>query len=316
MRSKKLIWNRVLDEPFIKPCPGTVAPDAVTTPDVLVRESGLNLFIGAVDGDKEYIILVSLSPDDLKLGRSIVVPSSATTILHPGPSDFDCQHVFDPAVIQWQGKTFLYYSAIGKCEDSIGLAISDDGVNFNKQENALLIGRSPEVVAKDDLVYLFYVLNDGGKGYSIFASSSRDGISFKPVSPDPVLSQGILGEWDDMEVTTPRIIRIDDIYFMIYAGLDQNDEKDIPRAFGIARSKDLIHWEKYPMNPVFRIAGHNSWDDGAIWFGTLAYLDDNLYLIYEGGRLENILGRIPALTQVGLAKVSLENFRDSMVAWN
>ena len=141
-----------------------------------------------------------------------------------------------------------------KGEDSIGLAISDDGVNFSKQEQALFIGRSPEVLIKDDLIYLYYVLNYQGNGYSIFVASSKDGVSFTHATNKPVLLPGSAGEWDDMEVTTPRIFKLDDWYYMVFAGLNREDEKDIPTAFGLARSIDLINWEKYPHNPVFRIS--------------------------------------------------------------
>jgi predicted GH43/DUF377 family glycosyl hydrolase len=315
MTSQKLTWRRVLEEPFLRSYAGTVAPDAVTTPDVIVKNSVLDFYIGAVDGDKERMIFVSLSLDALTLGKSIAVPKSAKLILNPGPSKFDCHHVFDPAVIQWQGKLYLYYSAIGEGEDSIGLAIADDDLNFIKHEKAILKGRSPEVIINDDVIYLFYVLDDGGLGYSIYTVCSFDGITFEPVSTSPVLTSGSPGQWDEREVTTPRIINIENMYYMIYAGLDKNDKKDIPRAFGLARSKDLINWEKYPLNPVFQINVPGSWDDGAIWFGTPFLVDSHLYLIYEGGRLEDIIDRAPALTQVGLAEVSVRTFFDMMANW-
>lgn len=315
MASKKLIWKRALKEPFIKPCAETVAPDAVTTPDIVKRDGVLDLYIGAVDGNKERIIHMCLSPNDMKTDRSIAVSSSATVILNAGPADFDCHHVFDPAAIRWQGKTYLYYSGIGKIEDSIGLAISDDGIKFKKKENLLLIGRSPEVIIKDEMIYLFYVLKNERQNYAIFAARSNDCISFESVSKEPVLTPGDPGQWDDMEVTTPRIIKIEGMYYMIFAGLNQNDKKDIPRAFGLARSKDLISWRKYPQNPVFRIAKQGSWDDGALWFGTPVRDDNNVYLIYEGGQVKHVLGKTPALTQVGLAKVSMKSFKDFMMDW-
>jgi hypothetical protein len=103
---------------------------------------------------------------------------------------------------------------------------------------------------------------------------------------------------------------------MIFSGLSKNDEKDIPKAFGLARSQDLIHWEKYPHNPVFQIGVPGSWDDGAIWFGTPFSIGQYLYMIYEGGRLENIRGKTPALTQVGLAKIPIKTFHGFMKSWS
>ncbi len=48
------------------------------------------------------------------------------------PGSFDDQHVLDPAAVQFGGRIFLYYSAVGTGPDSIGLAVSDDGERFDK----------------------------------------------------------------------------------------------------------------------------------------------------------------------------------------
>jgi predicted GH43/DUF377 family glycosyl hydrolase len=145
--------------------------------------------------------------------------------------------------------------------------------------------------------------------------TSRDGLTFETISEDPLLTPGCNADWDGFEVTTPRILQIDDMFYMLYAGLNWQDVKDIPRAFGLARSKDLIHWEKYSRNPVFRCGEVGEWDDGAIWFGTLLLLNETIYLIYEGGRLENVLNKTPALTQVGLAYLSLREFLKAVSNW-
>jgi hypothetical protein len=72
--------------------------------------------------------------------------------------------------------------------------------------------------------------------------------------------------------------------------------------------KDLIHWEKYPRNPVFACGKTGQWDDGAIWFGTVFEFDDVLYLLYEGGRRQDVALPSPCLTQVGLASISVDSF--------
>ena len=315
MKTETLLFKRTLVSPFIRPKTGTVAPDAVTTPDILVQDNEMDLYIGAVDGDRERMIHIPFSGEELKTSQSLYVPAEASLILDAGPNDFDCEHVFDPAVIKWKNRFMLYYSAMGKGEDAIGVAFSSDGKSFTKNETALLIGRSPEVVINNENLFLFYVLNHGGRGYSIFVANSDDGINFESCGRNPILEPGVSGDWDDMEVTTPRIFSLEDNYYMIYAGINENDEKDIPRAFGLARSKDLIVWEKYPHNPVFKTGEDGTWDDGALWFGTPFSIGDEIYLIYEGGRIINIRGKIPALTQVGLARVSKEAFLEKMMLW-
>ena len=310
-----LIWQRPINGPFITAQKGTAAPDAVTTPDVLFVEGSPVFYVGAVDKESERIIRMPVSGDDFINPQTLGVKQDAKVILTAGPLDFDCRHVFDPATLRWQDRFFLYYSAIGKGVDSIGLATSDDGVHFVKQEGALFLGRSPEVIVKDGVVHIFFVKERTNEGYSIYSAQSDDGFQFDISNNEPVLTIGTTNEWDDQEVTTPRIIEVDGSYYMVYAGIGRDDFKDVPRAFGLARSNDLVHWRKYPGNPVFRCGPDGSWDDGGIWFGTPLLLHEHLYLVYEGGRRENILETTPALTQVGLAMLPLRAFLEAMSCW-
>jgi sucrose-6-phosphate hydrolase SacC (GH32 family) len=102
---------------------------------------------------------------------------------------------------------------------------------------------------------------------------------------------------------------------MIYGGSSSTIRKDMPDAFGLARSTDLIHWEKYPYNPIFNIGATESWDSGAIWFGTVFEENGYLYLLYEGGRLIDIQNHSPAITQVGLARIACADFDRSIAGW-
>ena len=315
MNRAGLTWQRSIDGPFIKAQKGTAAPDAVTTPDIFTLDGSLLLYIGAVDKDKERIIHMPITADHIRKQRSIAVDDKASVVLDAGTFDFDCKHVFDPAAILWNDHVYLYYSAIGKGNDAIGLATSKDGIHFKKHDEAVIIGRSPEVVAKDGVIHIFFVNERTNDGYSIYSAQSKDGYQFEMPRNEPVLSFGPTNAWDDKEVTTPRIMELEGTYYMVYAGLNHHDQKDIPRAFGLARSDDLVHWEKYPGNPVFGCGAAGSWDDGAIWFGTVMLLDEIIYMVYEGGRLENILGKTPALTQIGLATLPLRLFKDEVSIW-
>ncbi len=102
---------------------------------------------------------------------------------------------------------------------------------------------------------------------------------------------------------------------MVYAGGNRPDRQDVPEAFGLARSIDRVHWEKYPGNPIFRIADDGAWDDGAIWFGTVFEWKADLFLIHESGRMADIQDRSPALTRVGLARLAGACFDRAMAAW-
>jgi sucrose-6-phosphate hydrolase SacC (GH32 family) len=116
-------------------------------------------------------------------------------------------------------------------------------------------------------------------------------------------------------VTTPRIFSRNGVFYTLYGGSQSENRKDMPDAFGLARSTDLIHWEKYPQNPVFHLGSEGQWDDGAIWFGTVFEWENHLYLLYEGGRLSDIVNHSPALTQVGLAAISCDDFDQQVNEW-
>lgn len=311
----KLIWSRMQTEPFLVPRQGTAAPEAVTTPDVLVIEDRIHLFVGAVAAGTERIIQFTLPPAALSTRQPLSVPSSATTAVSPGPHPFDSGHVFDPAAQEWNDVVYLYYSAVGDGEDTIGLATSANGHRFLKHQHPLLVGRSPEVCVHDGQLYLFSVRRQPGQGYRIYCVCSQDGFTFDHPRAAPALDVGAAGAWDQFEVTTPRIFKRKGWFYMLYAGSRDPARLDLPTAFGIARSMDLHRWERYAHNPVFTVAEPVSWDDGAIWFGTVFAWNDDLYLVYEGGTIEQIHARSPALTQVGLAKVSTGFFDSIMEAW-
>ncbi len=307
-------WKRVFDSPYLAPEENTVAPAAVTTPDCLSINGELEFYIGGVEAGRERIIHSPLSHFDLEKPATGLL-ASATVALHAGPGEFDCYHVYDPATLFLDGKIYLFYSAIGTGPDSIGLAISENGEEFQKFDHPVLIGRAPEVVWLDGRFHLFYVLKSDESSYQIFSSITEDLKSFQDVSKGPILKAGLPGCWDGFEVTTPRVFKRGKMYYLLYAGSRSSHRKDMPEAFGLARSKDLIHWEKYPQNPVFSIGRPGHWDDGAIWFGTVFEWNNQLNLIYEGGRLADIENHTPAITQVGLARISCIDFDQAAAKW-
>ena len=192
---------------------------------------------------------------------------------------FDSSDALDPAAVVFNDKVYLYYSAIGVGKDSVGLAISNNGVKFEKY-GKICTGRAPTVVAANGKLYMIYQ-NDKGEGYKEFyLSESSDGIYFTPTQKEPVF-KGAMSGWDKY-ISTPRIYKEHDDFIMLYGGSpDLNDQPDY---FGIARSKDLINWEKHPGNPVFGIGAKGEEDGGAIWFPALVDIKSHYVILYEGSR--------------------------------
>jgi len=305
-------WERCSLEPLLSPLPGTVAPNSVTTPDILLRQGQYFFYVGAINAGRENIIVFPFDPNEMA-DSHLALPTSARVALQAGPSAFDKKHVFDPAAQAIGGKVYLYYSALGNMEDSIGLATSTDSISFLKRDAPVLVGRSPEIVFHQGHFFLFYVLTSIDKGYEIHCAISEEGTKFNPQGI--VLHPGDDQDWDAFEVTTPRIFQRGSEYYMIYAGSSSPDRKDLPLSFGLARSPDLLHWEKYPCNPVFEISKPGAWDDGAIWFGTVFEFNEYLYLAYEGGRNQEPVPQPPQFTQVGLAKIETQKFDTVVSQW-
>ncbi len=290
-------FSRLLNIPFIGTKGGTFYQESATTADILEYKNQIILFFGGIKDGHESIGLAKISRRNNIIN---VYDISNSPIVEPSNRiSFDNNHVTDPATVLVNGKIYLYYSGIGAFDDAIGLSISADGKNFEKVNEGKFIvqGRAPEVVFYEGLFYLFYVLPKNEKGYEVYLVVSDDGIHFSEQSKKLVLSSSPQG-WDSRTVTTPRIFCLDNNFYMLYAG--DNQSKDFPHGFGLALSKNLFDWEKYPRNPVFTKGEKGSWDDSAIWFGTPFIMGEDLYILYEGCT-KNINNKY--VSQIGLAKL-------------
>jgi hypothetical protein len=303
------LWRRTSWEPLLGALPGTWLEDAATTPDVLAYRDQTLLYCGAVCGGHERLVAMGIRYD----GETPTF-GQVKLAVDVGPAGaFDSDHVFDPAGVAIGDRVFLYYSTVGAAPDSIGLATSVDGYRFEKHPHPVLIGRAPEVAIRQGKFHLLYVLEAPRGGYVIHLAVSDDGCRFRPAGPAPVLDVGAPGTWDSFSVLTGRVFEYGDMYDMVYAG--DAREKDLPRAFGLARSTDLVHWERYRHNPVFRCGPPSAWDDGAIWFGTVFVRSGILDMWYEGGSQTAVQASPPMLTRVGLATLEAAEFEQRIADW-
>jgi len=286
-------------DPFLSPVKGTFFKDSVTTADVLECEKEVLLFFGGLC-KHERIGLASVPRDHFD-GRTWT-NWHAHPVLDVGPpGSFDCRHVTDPASVRTESGILLYYSGLGEGEDAIGLATSLNGKEFIKSsENPLLEGRAPEIFLHQEKFYLYFVMPNPQGGYSIFLATSADGSHYSRPYEHPVLEPSI-GMWDSYTVTTPRIFPAKDGFWLSYAGDDET--RDFPKGFGLAFSKDLIHWEKYEGNPIFRRGLAGRWDDQAIWFPTIYRHRNGLLMLYEGSHKPSELAE--PVSRIGLAELEV-----------
>ncbi|GAC1468576.1 MAG: hypothetical protein NVSMB9_11390 [Isosphaeraceae bacterium] len=104
---------------------------------------------------------------------------------------------------------------------------------------------TPTVWYEDGTWSLFYERGDRG----VWLARSRDRLVWTNVRDDPVLPMGP-DAYDREAVAMNQIIKRDGVYYAFYHATAHKPWKDWTS--NIARSRDLIHWEKYPGNPIVR----------------------------------------------------------------
>jgi beta-1,2-mannobiose phosphorylase / 1,2-beta-oligomannan phosphorylase len=162
----------------------------------------------------------------------------------------------DMFVLKHLDKYYMY--AEGK-NDVAHLLTSDNGISWQEQGD-LIIRRvngdtipgpygTPSVLIENGQWYLFYERNDEG----IWLAKSDDHKSWLNVQDEPVLKRGP-EKYDFIMLAANQVVKFKDMYYMYYHGLSREDQPDSGGIWtsNVARSADLIHWIKYPQNPVLQ----------------------------------------------------------------
>ena len=147
---------------------------------------------------------------------------------------------------------------------------SIDGLTFGEASLALLtaggVGQFDQKGQADPTVIydgagdwkMWYDAKDGSDVWGkIGFATSTDGTNWTKYGS--VLEIGESGEWDDVAVHHPCVIKSGSIYYMFYSGDD--DVGANVKNIGLATSLDGINWTKYDNNPVLSIGVNGQWDD-------------------------------------------------------
>jgi predicted GH43/DUF377 family glycosyl hydrolase len=177
----------------------------------------------------------------------------------------------------------------------IGLAVSDDGISWQKYSNPILassgneyqIGVS-EVIKKDNTYYMYYTYRSDAytDNYKISLATSTDGVTWSRCNQNPIISPS--QPWEGSSVSYPTVITENNQFIMIY----QNQNRT---SFGMAISEDGINWTKSTRNPIF-----NSNDVNNNWTNTINYplfrkFNNEYRLYYTSRNAYDVL-------QIGFAK--------------
>lgn len=218
---------------------------------------------------------------------SWILPTVPCIAVDPDPSAFDSGHILDPAGLVVDDKLCVYYTAhrsdwaSWNVPSHIGLAVSFDGKVFEKRRVPIIEGMAPEAVVHNDRVFLIFQRLTGDGAFAFYRAESSDGVHFEEGTVCRIFAPShAAGSFDEHSISTGRVWREGDWFVMAYGGCRRFT--DYPEAIGIARSRDLRQWERYPGNPVLRRGRAGSWDEGALWFATGYRVEETTYLFYEG----------------------------------
>ncbi len=166
----------------------------------------------------------------------------------------DREHwIEDMMVVKEGGKYYLF--AEGR-HDRAHLFVSGDGLAWKRLgqlDVRLKDGKpipdgpygTPTAWREKETWYLFYEREDRG----IWLATSKDLKVWRNVQDEPVLSPGP-ADYDKDLVALNQIIKHKGRYYAYYHGSAKAGPKAKLWSTAVATSTDLVHWEKYPHNPL------------------------------------------------------------------
>lgn len=238
-------WKPLVDKPVFT---GT----GVRTWDRKIRErgyilpgsgGGFDLWYTGYDGDRASTMSLghATSPDGIQWTRD------------PRNPIFHESWVEDMCVVKNDGS----YQMFAEGENDIAHRLSsNDGVHWT-EHGSLDVRKvdgskispgpygTPTVWFENGVWHLFYERGDSG----IWLATSRDLKTWTNVKDDPVIACGP-GAYDSAAVALNQVVKRGGYYYGFYHATAERPWKDWTS--NVARSRDLIHWEKYPGNPIVK----------------------------------------------------------------
>jgi predicted GH43/DUF377 family glycosyl hydrolase len=201
-----------------------------------------------------------------------------------GPGEFDRVDALNPSVVHTAAGYFNFYSGYDGATWHTGLAISPDGIVWNKRGRVMspnpatwegdYIAANGSVLEIDGEFWHWY---QGGRLPRIGLARSKDGVHWNR-EDSPVLPPGPRGSWDERGVADPYVVRFADRFYMYYLGQDRSRRQRL----GLAMSDDGFRWHKLRTNPVLELGAPGTFDEiglgePAVWLERGSY-----WMLYTG----------------------------------
>jgi sucrose-6-phosphate hydrolase SacC (GH32 family) len=167
----------------------------------------------------------------------------------------------DVMIVKHEGKYYLF--AEGE-RDRAHLFVSDDGIRWQRLGQLDIRRRDGKPIAdgpfgtptawlEDGKWHLFYERNDLG----VWLAISTDLKVWRNVLDEPVLKPGP-GAYDKDLIALNQILKHKGRYYAYYHGSAKTGPNARLWSTCVATSTDLIHWVKYPGNPLQPVAENKS----------------------------------------------------------
>ncbi len=223
-------------------------------------------------------------------------------ILPLGPQgSFDDNGIMPSSIVETNGRLFMYYIGWNpqitvSYRLSIGLAVSEDGINFKKYSVGPLLDRdkeepyfntAPYVIKEGNLWRMWYVSCTGWKNiknwpepfYLIRYAESKNGIDWERKNIECI-------GYDDFThaIGKPMVYKQDNCYHMIYSyrnSLDYRVDPNQSYRLGFATSKDGIYWERKDEEIDFK-KDVQDWESIMQEYSSTFVVNNQRFLVYNG----------------------------------
>ena len=148
----------------------------------------------------------------------------------------------------------------------------------------------------------------GDRGYLVY---SDDLMHWRTDESNPVFSPQTLNNWDAVHIRPRSLTKIGDTWYLWYEGCNQWTPPHTTLdgwwdTVGLARSKDLHHWEYYPRNPALPGLGIDPEQFDNKWVGwpRMVVRDSTGYIFYAGASPDKEGGAYIGLRTIGVNELT------------
>lgn len=251
--------------------------DRVTNPAVARTADGyLMLYAG---GGEEYQIGAAVSDDGVTWDRLDGDPVMEADFA----GDWSSDAVNAPALLARDDGLWAWFHGAGAEEIAIGLAHSDDGLDWFSEGPVFEPGAGdqwdhgsvshPSVVERDGVFEMWYASGTLQIGHAL----SADGVAWTRYCQNPTFTPQAYDTWEGGAVSRPEVFWLDGTYHMLYTAGGPDSWQ-----VGHAASGDGLRWERSGDEPILPRGGEGEWDElgTSNAFGLVE--DDDVTIWYAG----------------------------------